>query len=1064
MPKRNYVLYAFAISILAAIGAYTWSTRSHAPSSSPINPDVAAAPAAFILCTEQMTDSGPDRRDCGLVDIQGAPRVHRLFASLDGGFNEGLLLFKQDDKWGYTDGTGVDVIAPTYLQAQPFAEGLAAVCGDSTNEPKDSNGVGISACGYIDHAGHMTVRIDPALAASRNFSMSDFHEHRARIRIEHSQLGEGPAYIDNSGVPIALGLPVEPVGSRVFISHEYSEGLAAISRGSEATLTAISEMHLWEGKQDALGYQDGYGFVDPDGKLVIPFLYTPYSSFHHGRALVMALKSHQLGWVDRQGRFTPLTGLPTGKGVEYGISPYHEGYAVMFVGINQNDGMGGHPWKWNLVDEEGHFLGDWHDGAPTLVPSDYTTDTTIPYDNVFFDKMAYVSEGVMPVTEAVPDQSAAAESQKENASFHFVDIHGRDAFTGVFNEAHYFSDGLAAVRTGKKWGFVDHQGRWAVAANFDDVISDFKQGAAVVRVGTVETLIDHQGRVITDYAKAFSGFLPKQAVSEDGQATASSDSTGQDDPAIVAFIDVCLVDDNPYLSPQKRRAHAGAEARICAQASLRAMAKATYKAQFAAMAAATDSPEPLMDKQKVFWHELDSCKDDACIAGRLRAEAAAPFGIAAKQIAKDTPPVHDPDVNPATSQPPGEAVEKQLLDQIKLTNEYDADSDASDTSPNGNDETSAGDRPPAEQLSFERFDLNGDGKDEILVTQSTSSSNQPFWLFTPQADGRYRMILSGGAGYLAGFEPGTAKHNGFPDIRNQIHDSCCEHEVNFYRYDGHVYVNTLSCTQLYDADETPLLFCGKAETSAGNEKSPQDDADQKKGTAKSGTVEPNAAKLPDKQVVVGPRDQNADDRLEFTHAIDAQLRTQCIDVRFGEDIGPAANSDFPRELEILQAGETRTEDQAKTANQKNAVEYGALVKAGLLSTEETQNSSASAGSTVPVKTYALTDEGKKALMDSQQAGLRGIGQSSFCAGRFQVDEITYATQPALNSMGLTVSSVSYTFSPADVPAWARDEGFKAAFPDFAKELMPKQRAQVVVIREPNGWTASRNDVLSATLH
>jgi hypothetical protein len=93
-----------------------------------------------------------------------------------------------------------------------------------------------------------------------------------------------------------------------------------------------------------------------------------------------------------------------------------------------------------------------------------------------------------------------------------------------------------------------------------------------------------------------------------------------------------------------------------------------------------------------------------------------------------------------------------------------------------------------------------------------------------------------------------------------------------------------------------------------------------------------------------------------------------------------------------------------------------------------------------------------------------MGQSSFCAGRFQVDEITYATQPAVNPMGLTVSSVSYTFSPADVPAWARDEGFKAAFPDFAKQLMPKQRAQVVVIREPNGWTASRNDVLGATLH
>lgn len=52
----------------------------------------------------------------------------------------------------------------------------------------------------------------------------------------------------------------------------------------------------------------------------------------------------------------------------------------------------------------------------------------------------------------------------------------------TFDEAETFSQGLATVKVGDKWGFINKQGVMTIAPVFDEVAS-FNDGTAWIRIG-----------------------------------------------------------------------------------------------------------------------------------------------------------------------------------------------------------------------------------------------------------------------------------------------------------------------------------------------------------------------------------------------------------------------------------------------------------------------------------------------------------------------------------------------------------------------------------------------------
>lgn len=166
----------------------------------------------------------------------------------------------------------------------------------------------------------------------------------------------------------------------------------------------------------------------------------------------------------------------------------------------------------------------------------------------------------------------------------------------------------------------------------------------------------------------------------------------------------------------------------------------------------------------------------------------------------------------------------------------------------------------------------------------------------------------------------------------------------------------------------------------------------------------------------------------FTKAIDAQLAKQCIAI----DLGTL--TPFPISI---------------ANNDVNFARYNVLAKAGLLTAVDSwvkpsQYSEIMAGTqTVPGKTYSLTDEGRQALRDPRT--------TIFCAGHYKVDDVVDFTVPG-NAMGETISQVTFTYSPSDVPAWV-NTGVQAAFPSLAKELAPKQQGEATMVLKNDGWEA-----------
>jgi hypothetical protein len=83
----------------------------------------------------------------------------------------------------------------------------------------------------------------------------------------------------------------------------------------------------------------------------------------------------------------------------------------------------------------------------------------------------------------------------------YIDKMGGFAFAPTLCDAHDFSEGLAAVSSNGKWGYIDKTGKFVIDPQFDNVADtivsgDFHEGLAFVQVGGKYGYIDKTGAYI----------------------------------------------------------------------------------------------------------------------------------------------------------------------------------------------------------------------------------------------------------------------------------------------------------------------------------------------------------------------------------------------------------------------------------------------------------------------------------------------------------------------------------------------------------------------------------------
>ncbi|MBN1632454.1 MAG: WG repeat-containing protein, partial [Thermoleophilia bacterium] len=157
------------------------------------------------------------------------------------------------------------------------------------------------------------------------------------------------------------------------------------------------------------------------------------------------------------------------------------------------------------------------------------------------------SEGLAIVSEIqyADATQPPSETNRPGLRYGYVDKTGKVMIAPQFDEARFFSEGLAAVAVeengAKKWGYVDQKGAWVIEPRFDGA-GDFSNGLASVgfsATGGSGPVSDWRSDYIDKTGKTVISLEPGQTPSEFSGGVARVVTTGSapDAPRSTSYID-----------------------------------------------------------------------------------------------------------------------------------------------------------------------------------------------------------------------------------------------------------------------------------------------------------------------------------------------------------------------------------------------------------------------------------------------------------------------------------------------------------------------------------------------
>ncbi len=213
----------------------------------------------------------------GYIDKSGNEVIPIKYDYVDG-FSEGLARVNLNDKWGFIDKSGKEITPLKYDYASELSEGLAAV---------KLNG----KWGFIDKNGNEVV-------PPKHDNTYDFREGLACVKLNGKW-----GFIDKSGNVV--------IPFKYDDAHPFSEGLASVELNGKCGFidksgnVVIPLKYIGAGdfnKGLAPVKQNGkWGFIGKSGNEVIPFKYDDASSFKEGLAAVKL--NGKWGFIDKSGNF-----------------------------------------------------------------------------------------------------------------------------------------------------------------------------------------------------------------------------------------------------------------------------------------------------------------------------------------------------------------------------------------------------------------------------------------------------------------------------------------------------------------------------------------------------------------------------------------------------------------------------------------------------------------------------------------------------------------------------------------------------------------------------------------
>ena len=321
----------------------------------------------------------------GFIDKNGKEVIPCKYGYA-GGFSEGLALVQMNDKWGFVDKNGKEVIPCKYDDAWDLSEGLAQVKKNGKWGFIDKNGKEVIPCKY-DYAYAFYEGLAAVIMNGKYVFIDKNGKEVIPCKYDYAGgFSEGLAKVkmnDKRGFIDKNGNEVIPC--RYDDAGDFSEGLAKV------------EMN---GKWGFLKKNRKWGFIDKNGNEVIPCKYDIARDFSEGLAIVKM--NGKWGFIDKYGNEVIPCKYDDAGGFSEGLAP-----------VKKND-------KWGFIDKYGN----------EVIPCEYGSAYTF-------------SEGLAQV--------------KMNDKYGFIDKYGNEVIPCEYDLAFTFtfSKGLALVEKNDCSFYID---------------------------------------------------------------------------------------------------------------------------------------------------------------------------------------------------------------------------------------------------------------------------------------------------------------------------------------------------------------------------------------------------------------------------------------------------------------------------------------------------------------------------------------------------------------------------------------------------------------------------------
>lgn len=460
-----------------------------------------------------------------LINKSGAVVCDVTKFDLVGNVSDGLFLVSINEKYGFYNVSGKEVVPLKYDYAYPFRDGVARIeVGDTFEEydfidksggiinPENfralndfSEGLGAVAvdekCGYINNVGKIVI---PLIYSSAGPFQNGFAVVSKDVETE-SRYG----LIDKNGKEI-IPCDFSDVVQR-------ADGFVLVVTGSE-------------GGDDYFGFSDAevdtkYGLYSASGQQITPVIYDDISMFDGNYAIVT--KSLEKKLINKTGKeisgpikdAVVINGLAVVQTMEQKMSILNNQGAV----ICTHDFILSYPDSAFIANDGGILVGEnsIHGGKCGLMSTSGMPLTPVQYDYIGISKEGYhlvsrdkkygflnrTGKEIVKLDYAIADDfNNGLALVNDSADFDensgwlgghwgYVNQNGNVVIPLIYDLAGPFSDGLALVEKNNEKFFIDKTGKEVLKLSFDDA-SGFSAGIAIVMKDGKFGAIDKTGKLV----------------------------------------------------------------------------------------------------------------------------------------------------------------------------------------------------------------------------------------------------------------------------------------------------------------------------------------------------------------------------------------------------------------------------------------------------------------------------------------------------------------------------------------------------------------------------------------